>query len=253
MVVFAGPTLPPHSAPPGAGIRLLPPAAQGDIHRAARDGAQAIGLVDGAFESVPAVWHKEILWALSHGTPVFGSASLGALRAAELDTHGMTGVGEIYQAFRQGLLEDDDEVAVAHATSEFGFRPLSEAMVNIRWTIASAVRDAVIAPTTEERLIAVAKGLYYPERGYGTLLRLAAASDVRHHELLALQNWLPGHRINRKRLDAHAMLQTMTAWQVQDTPLPCAPRFEPTAAWLRAMGEADEANPPTPHGRCVTP
>ena len=42
----------------------------------------------GAFASVPAVRHKEILWALSEGIPVIGAASIGALRAAELTAFG---------------------------------------------------------------------------------------------------------------------------------------------------------------------
>ena len=60
---------------------------------AVRRGVRVIGLVDGVFERVPAVWHKEILFALSEGVHVYGAASMGALRAAELDTFGMRGVG----------------------------------------------------------------------------------------------------------------------------------------------------------------
>ena len=53
----------------------------------------AIGIVDGFFHQQPSVWHREILYALSQGVPVFGGASMGALRAAELADYGMTGVG----------------------------------------------------------------------------------------------------------------------------------------------------------------
>ena len=44
-------------------------------------------IIDGVFQSEPAVRHKEILWALSLGVPVVGAASMGALRAAELFPH----------------------------------------------------------------------------------------------------------------------------------------------------------------------
>ena len=53
----------------------------------------AIGLIDGYFERVPSVSHKEILWAMSQGIVVIGAASMGALRAAELAPFGMLGVG----------------------------------------------------------------------------------------------------------------------------------------------------------------
>jgi hypothetical protein len=70
--------------------------------------------VDGYFERVPAVWHKEVLWAISQGIRVYGSASMGALRAAELSAFGMIGIGKIFEWYRDGVIERDDEVAVAH-------------------------------------------------------------------------------------------------------------------------------------------
>ena len=45
---------------------------------------------------------------------------MGALRAAELHAFGMRGVGRIFEAFRDGELEDDDEVAVVHGPAEPG-------------------------------------------------------------------------------------------------------------------------------------
>ena len=58
-----------------------------------------IGVIDGYFEIVPTVWHKEILWAMQAGIHVYGAASIGALRAAELDVFGMRGIGRIYEGF----------------------------------------------------------------------------------------------------------------------------------------------------------
>ena len=70
----------------------LPPAEQGSVVRAVRAyQPRAIVLIDGSFGKVPAVRHKEILWALAKGIPVFGRASMGALRAAELAGFGMQG------------------------------------------------------------------------------------------------------------------------------------------------------------------
>src|SRR3546814_5694523 len=71
IAVFAGPSL-REALPPG--FKLLPPAKQGDVFGVARSRPLAIGLIDGYFEQAPAVWHKEILWALSQGIHVFGAA-----------------------------------------------------------------------------------------------------------------------------------------------------------------------------------
>ena len=120
VIVFAGPSLPPADRDSFPDVEFRAPVGQGDVWRAIEDGPSAIGIIDGYFEGVPSVWHKEILLALSKGIPVAGAASMGALRAAELDTYGMTGIGAIYEAYRDGVYEDDDEVAVLHGPAETG-------------------------------------------------------------------------------------------------------------------------------------
>src|SRR5216110_1776771 len=112
--IFTGPTISAGEAKLELEAIYLPPAAEGDVYRAALHRPQAIGIIDGYFQSVPAVRHKEILWAMAKGIHVFGSASMGALRAAELWPFGMEGVGRVFGAYRDGLIEDDDEVALTH-------------------------------------------------------------------------------------------------------------------------------------------
>ena len=150
--VFVGPTLCPQDLPPAGDIAFLPPAAQGDVYRVTQMRPVAIGIIDGYFEGALAVWHKEILFAMAGGIHVFGSASMGALRAAELHPFGMRGIGRVFEAYRAGALEDDDEVAVIHGPPETGYLALSEAMVNIRATLAAAARDGLIGPATRDAL-----------------------------------------------------------------------------------------------------
>src|SRR5207248_2029284 len=132
--VFLGPSLSVAAAEAILDANYLPPVSVGDVCALVldREPPFAIGIVDGLFEQVPAVWHKEILYAISRNVLVFGAASMGALRAAELHQFGMIGVGNVFAAYRDGIYEEDDEVAVAHAPAEHGYRPLSEAMVNLR-------------------------------------------------------------------------------------------------------------------------
>jgi hypothetical protein len=94
-VVFAGPTIPADEIRAIVDAVCLPPVAHGDVYRVSLERPRAIGIIDGYFERQPAVWHKEILWALNEGIHVFGSASMGALRAAELAPFGMVGVKPI--------------------------------------------------------------------------------------------------------------------------------------------------------------
>ena len=143
-VVFLGPSLPLADAERELEATYLPPVAEGDVYRAACTQPAAIGIIDGYFEVIPAVWHKEILYALKQGIHVFGASSMGALRAAELAAFGMEGVGAVFEAYRDGRLEDDDEVAVLHGPAEVGYPALSEAMVNIRRTLAEAAAAGII-------------------------------------------------------------------------------------------------------------
>jgi len=234
-VIFAGPTLPPRYRPRDPALAWRPPVRQGELYRAARDGPAIIGVIDGYFEATPTVWHKEILWAMAQGIHVFGAASIGALRAAELDGFGMRGIGRVYDAFRDGALEDDDEVAVLHGPEELGYPAVTEAMVDIRATVAAAVAQAVIAAETAATLIAVAKGLFYKERTYPAVL-----GHVPERARAAFTEWLPRGRVDRKRLDAEALTAAIRAELAAGvTPLRVTYILAESAAWRAARRRTD--------------
>jgi hypothetical protein len=209
VVIFTGPTLSSADARNELDAEYMPPAAQGDVYRAAQTAPKIIGIIDGYFERVPSVWHKEILWAMSHGIHVFGSASMGALRAAELADFGMEGVGAIFEMYRDGILEDDDDVAVVHGTDEFAFRAGSEAMVDIRCTLARAVEDRVVSASTAAAIQSLAKSMFYPDRNYHLIVKRASELELPGGELTALVEWLPTGRASQKRADALTMLRVI--------------------------------------------
>jgi hypothetical protein len=241
VVLFTGPTLSPREACQCVEAVCLPPASQGDVYRAALRRPFAIGIIDGYFERVPAVWHKEILWAMSEGIHVFGSASMGALRAAELAPFGMIGVGAVFEAYRDGVLEDDDEVAVAHAAAEHDYRAGSEAMVNIRATLAKARTEGVLDAVAQVALERIAKQLFYPQRSYGHILESAAAAGIPHEVIGALRRWLPAGAVNQKRADALAMLQAIADLMRTDPgPKRVAWFFEHTVFWEELQNAAAE-------------
>jgi hypothetical protein len=209
IIVFVGPSLPLAEAKQALAAEYRPPAARGDVYRAALARPWGIGIIDGYFEHVPAVWHKEILWAMSRGVHVFGAASMGALRAVELAAFGMEGVGEIFAAFREGELTDDDEVTIAHADADDGYRAASTALVDIRATLAAARSAGVLAAQSAAALLAVAKRTHYAERSYRRLLHEARAQHVDPHVLASFERWLPGHEVQQKRTDALLLLEHM--------------------------------------------
>lgn len=242
--IFVGPTLRCEDvAAVLDGAVCLPPAAQGDVYRAAqRHRPRAIGIIDGFFCGAPSVWHKEILWALSAGIHVFGSASMGALRAAELHGFGMRGVGRIFEAFRDGDLEDDDEVAVVHGPAEMGFIAASEPMVNIRATLARAEAVGQLSPASRRSLEALGKSLFFPHRCWPTILDSASAHGVGQDEIAALREWLPHGQVDQKRDDALAMLSAMRETLSRPEPFQPAFRFERTHFWNELVDHVASEN-----------
>lgn len=238
-VVFLGPSLPESAARALCDAVFLPPARRGDLVAAIEaHRPTTIALVDGYFEQVPAVWHKEILWALAEGIRVAGAASMGALRAAELQAFGMTGVGRIFEAYATGRFapftepfEDDDEVAVAHGPADLGY-PSTDAMVDIRATLARAVEDDVIDLETAFASAAVAKALFYKHRSYATVLECARKTAIDPAAIARLEAWLPAGRVAQKGLDAEALLRRLAAGGLA-TPRPTF-RFERTLHWQQA-------------------
>ena len=81
-VIFAGPSLPPPFRPADPALEWRPPVKQGELYQAALSRPAIIGIIDGYFEVTPTVWHKEMLWAMSQGIHIYGSASIGALLEA---------------------------------------------------------------------------------------------------------------------------------------------------------------------------
>ncbi len=241
IVIFSGPTLPPAEVEAALPCRCPPPARQGDVWRAVRRYRPlAIGLIDGVFLDVPAVWHREILWALSQGVHVLGAASMGALRAAELLPFGMQGVGRVFEAFRDGVwpgfpepFEDDDEVAVVHAPAEVGGAPLSDAMVDLRATLLAAEAAGVIGRADCLGLAAAMKRRHFPDRSCAALAEAAPA---------ALRAWLPGNAVRQKRDDARALLHRLAALRTAAPP-PFRPtfRFERALVWERFEAQAIRA------------
>lgn len=255
-VLFAGPTLTGAEIEKRFGIagaggiftlengnRLIMcgPVSEGDVARLVPSAPAIIAIVDGFYETVPAVWHKEILYAMKEGIHVLGAASMGALRAAELAPFGMEGVGEIYRDYVGGVLEDDDEVAVVHAPAEVKYAALSDAMINIRRTVTAAQAGGIITPENAALILRIGKSLFYKNRNYQAILDTAFRQGVDNNQLIAFKTYLATHRIDQKRLDALALVEIVFARlnrQVEKKRVFYA--FEDTRLWRQAGSHARE-------------
>ncbi|MGO6855658.1 hypothetical protein ELI13_34575 [Rhizobium ruizarguesonis] len=181
----------------------LPPAARGSIYGIINDGYRMIVLLDGLFYGRYSVWHKELLFALDCGIDVIGATSMGALRAAELDREGLTGVGQIYRWYRDGEIDGDDEVALLHQSSEGAYAALSIPLANLRWNLGLARKEGMIGEQQEARILRHAKAMCFQDRMMDVILSpLAEELDVS-----ALQKWLETHGEDLKKRDCFEALR----------------------------------------------
>ena len=160
-------------------------------------------LIDGYFDHRPAVRHKELLLLLARGWRIFGAASIGALRAAEMHGLGMEGVGAIFAAYVRGSLTGDDEVALVHAGQDNGWRPLSIPLVDVRVSLCAARRAGIIGPDDARLMLRMASSIHYVDRQWRPLC-VAMADPGRRR---AFEAWLEGEAVSQKRADALACLE----------------------------------------------
>ncbi|MGN5376781.1 TfuA-like protein [Streptomyces lasalocidi] len=218
-IAFVGPTLPERQRPAGPFV-YLPPVKHGDLFDLCLRPGDQVLIVDGVYQHFAPIRHKEILAQLARGVHVAGTASLGALRAAELDGFGMQGLGQVYAEARAGRLVADADVAVLHADDSAGARRLTEAMVSVRHGLAELVGARRLDPGRAARLEQAAARLHFTERS-ATGLRHAAGPDRDAMQLLL--DHLEQHGDIKTR-DARHALDALAAHPVPPPPpAPAAP------------------------------
>ena len=240
--VFLGPSLPRAEAELLLPAIYLDPISMGELYTLVRTRARPgdrVAIIDGFFEQVPAVWHKEILYAIEQGVTVYGASSMGALRAAELHPFGMRGVGRIFEAYRDLVLEDDDEVAVAHAMRDDGYRSLSTAMVSIRFGLDALRVQNRISSEQHDTLCAHAKSQHYNVRSWADTYAYARTSRMGGEVLEAIA--AVANQPDAKANDAMALLRHLatTGDTPEAAPVPCFV-LEQTGLW-RDLVQSQEA------------
>ncbi|WP_296877851.1 TfuA-related McrA-glycine thioamidation protein [uncultured Methanobrevibacter sp.] len=144
------------------------PIKRGELNLALNENPDIIAIIDGVFHQSSAVGHKEILNVLRKGIKVYGASSMGALRASELDTLGMIGIGYCYEQYTSGAIDSDDEVAVMLDSESL--EALSVPLINMRYVFTNAVSENIITEEEKDELLIIAKKTHYPKRNYSSIL-----------------------------------------------------------------------------------
>jgi hypothetical protein len=206
VLVYTGPSLDPESIReqiPDAIIKG--PVRQGDfISDAMEYEPTHVLIIEGEFHQSLSLWHKEIVWALQIPgiKAIYGAASMGALRAADLADYGMIGCGRIFQWYFEGVITDESEVAASyHQTKDGNYVSLTVPLVNVRGALLKGLETGLIDPLEADELFSLARSILWSSRS----LKMLEGFDSRLGLLLASHN--------QKAIDALELVCTFRSLQ----------------------------------------
>ena len=176
-----------------------PPIKRGDLE-AVKSG-KIVGIIDGVFSQTLAISPGEIRAAIGRGVVVYGAASMGALRAAEIPE--MHGIGRIFEMYRFGAIERDDEVALLF--DPYTFKPLTVPLVNLRYGVERLVRSATLSKDVGDALIPACSELHYRDRTYTAIFNNSSLSNNRDREEIAQLL----RRFDLKREDVFSLIEEL--------------------------------------------
>jgi len=146
---------------------ILPPVKAADLLKLLSDTTcprpSHVHIIDGFFYSKPSVRHKEIIHCLRQGITVSGSSSMGALRASELDSYGMVGIGRIYEYYSKTPISSDGDVALSHLPDE-PYSPLTIPLINIRLSLDDLVNNSEISQSHKDLILNDCANIHFTER-----------------------------------------------------------------------------------------
>lgn len=201
-IVFFGPSIEAERV-----IEIIAATHAGPIKRGDLQSTQdhdPVVILDGEFGQRLSVSPKEILALIDGGKTVIGAASMGALRASELDRFGMIGVGWIYERFKRAPIRTDDDVALIY--SPIDGRPITIPMVDIEFWVEWLDRQGCLTKTEGARLCREARKIFFAERTEEALMA-KLGQTIGSDRLLELMRRSGNRLPNIKRQDSEAALR----------------------------------------------
>ena len=158
------------------------PIKRGDLVHDMKENPDIIGIIDGVFHQNSAVGHREILDVMKRGVKVYGASSMGALRASELDSLGMEGIGYCYEQYASGRVTSDDDVAVMLDSESL--EPLSIPLISMNYVFTNALSENILTVEEKDELIKIAKSTFYPKRNYSKILSESSLDNDKKTDLI---------------------------------------------------------------------
>ncbi len=205
-IIFVGPSLDLQKARKLFDADYRPPAKKGDLISLLSGSGDTnlliVGLIDGLFlQDYPPTPIEVYQLLKRRNSLVLGAASIGALRAVELEKYGMIGIGKIFELYKLRKFTADDEVAVTFNEETRDLQ--SEAMIDIRYNLLIAFKKGIIDEDTRRTTVKVAKSMYFPDRSYVNIINETEKRFPHLSEhMISLRSFVSMNRHSLKEKDA---------------------------------------------------
>lgn len=168
-------------------------------------GYNVVGIIDGKFQQSLAVNSSEILDAIRCGLKMYGSSSMGALRAAEMAHFGMIGCGAIYEFVKKSPIFQDDYLGQSFNSENLAAS--SVPYIDLHFELERKVASGAISGHHGEMMRHAYSEIFYPQRNQQALkfaLKEKSATDSNLEKAIEIlfQNFQ-----SQKNIDAVKMVQ----------------------------------------------
>jgi TfuA protein len=164
--VYSGLSLSPQTVTkylPGA--KNHGPIKRGDLDWATKNQGQIAVIIDGRFDQTLAISPGEIMDAMRAGVRVFGSSSMGAMRAVELRHQGMIGYGAIFEYLLKEDYFKDDYLAQVFAEDITGWEA-SPSYIDVFFNLRHLVEKNKISKREFTGILNLLDRTHYSNRSF---------------------------------------------------------------------------------------
>lgn len=207
IIMFAGPSITKIPEKFFSKITVCPPIKTGDLEPLISLQPRICVIIDGVFSKNRAITPFECIELINLGWIVIGSSSMGALRAADLYSMGMIGIGEVYNMYRLGICTSDADVAVVYDFSNAAYKELTISLVHVRSLLQGLENKQLIDAIKSRKLLLKAKQIIWYERTLDYLLNewLSCKLDLHLNDLIKAM--FESQEFDPKKLDAFEVIK----------------------------------------------
>jgi hypothetical protein len=203
--VYAGLSLDEHEVHSVIPNAIFAPAIKrGDTLIDIRHGTHVIVIIDGRFQQSMAVSPTELMDALRCGVRIYGSSSMGAMRAAELEPYGMIGHGKIFEYIKDTAYFRDDYLGQVFTSGKH--KSKSEPYVNFMFSLLDMLEKNEIDQQTYDVLEPMYRALHFSERDLYTLIDKIREDHPNGEKMLVNIAKKAFSKHNQKREDGMGLL-----------------------------------------------